>query len=722
MPIFAFHIEEWVDECDFSYFGHDYQYEYGSQDIFACAASNAIKAKFRFPSKDPEENSVIDQRSDVQKVNDILRVWSQILTPGEQKVWDEIAERNLSHDISLNGIRTPKTFIDQEIKKYRQLSATKQKRLLMALDPAPDTVTPLSTEESETPSCDHAPLSIMPGEFQVDESLMAHYCKLSPPDPACSPHTCTHKSAPAEIEHLLVECHNEVLRIRNYPVPMKLSSICRKNKQLLFKFLFILKTQFSLSPRLKSMYNKLSMSHKINETLSSRALKKICSALQTRKLIQDEWLNKPFEDVQVHFAHQAPVIKICLNSSHQTAIVDTGSTYSLVPFVVWQSLKLNQNTLDSSIQYNINSASHTNKDAVLGRIDLQISIFNYEGVEQSVTQTCLILRPQLDLHVVLLGNDFLKANSVIISYSKIDPHPIILINNEKIPLLTDQFTPHSHLVSSFLSIPATKGRKAATFTTPNFTEQTSILNSQCPIITGKTNHSVVSNFSDQTSSMSSDCPTPGQLFHLDPDTNIQNITSFLQECKLAKYKHSNLQEEINSYSMQPLSLDDMIQANFEKKSIIPEVGPKDPTPDISHLSPEIQGRLKIIFAKHQKLFSRSKHHLGRFTGFEATANIDKNSPINCRQGARNKVLPPSCKQDLQKYKTSGLFELSTGLADDYCANITLVLRNQIKEQRDNTKAGKYVMRQENKKKLSPSKVETKQLDLVLLTLRGHYTE
>ena len=210
--------------------------------------------------------------------------------------------------------------------------------------------------------------------------------------------------------------------------------------------------------------------------------------------------------------------------------------------------------------------------------------------------------------------------------------------------------------------------------------------------------------------MSSDCPTPGQLFHLDPDTNIQNITSFLQECKLAKYKHSNLQEEINSYSMQPLSLDDMIQANFEKKSIIPEVGPKDPTPDTSHLSPEIQGRLKTIFAKHQKLFSRSKHHLGRFTGFEATANIDKKSPINCRQGARNKVLPPSCKQDLQKYKTSGLFELSTGLADDYCANITLVLRNQIKEQRDNTKAGKYVMRQENKKKLSPSKVETKQLD------------
>jgi hypothetical protein len=221
--------------------------------------------------------------------------------------------------------------------------------------------------------------------------------------------------------------------------------------------------------------------------------------------------------------------------------------------------------LDSSVQYNINSASHVNKDAVLGRIYLQISICNYEGVEQSITQNCLILRPSLDLHVVLLGNDFLKANSVNISYSSTDPHPIILINNEKIPLLTDQFTPHSHLVSSFLSIPTTKERKTATLTIPNFPEQTSILDSHCPTMTGKTTNSVISNFSAQNSSMNSDCPTPGQLFHLDPDTNIENITSFLQDCKIAKYKHSNLQEEINSYSMQPLSLDDMIQANFERK-------------------------------------------------------------------------------------------------------------------------------------------------------------
>ena len=39
---------------------------------------------------------------------------------------------------------------------------------------------------------------------------------------------------------------------------------------------------------------------------------------------------------------------------------------------------------------------------------------------------------------------------------------------------------------------------------------------------------------------------------------------------MAKYKHANFQEDIDVYSMQPMSIDDMIQANFEKKGIIPE--------------------------------------------------------------------------------------------------------------------------------------------------------
>ena len=136
---YTFHVENWTNECNFAYFNELYSLNPASdsKNIYACAATSAVKKKFRFPATDPDENEVTDTRSDLEKINDIIRVWSQVLTPAEQSLWNEIAERNLSHDISLSGIRTPKTLIDDEIKKYRHLNANKQKQLLQALSRAP---------------------------------------------------------------------------------------------------------------------------------------------------------------------------------------------------------------------------------------------------------------------------------------------------------------------------------------------------------------------------------------------------------------------------------------------------------------------------------------------------------------------------------------------------------------------------------------------------------
>ena len=80
-------------------------------------------------------------------------------------------------------------------------------------------------------------------------------------------------------------------------------------------------------------------------------------------------------------------------------------------------------------------------------------------------------------------------------------------------------------------------------------------------------------------------------------------------------------------------------------------------------------------------------------------------------------MPSSCKQDLLKYKASGLFDNSTGLADHYCANITLVLRDQVKEQRDNTKAGKYVQKQETKNKGARKKTTGTEHDMSTIEVK-----
>ena len=164
-----------------------------------------------------------------------------------------------------------------------------------------------------------------------------------------------------------------------------------------------------------------------------------------------------------------------------------------------------------------------------------------------------------------------------------------------------------------------------------------------------------------------------------------------------------------SYSAYDPNLDEMLKQDFEKKSIIPDEGVACPKPNISHLSPALQERMNKIINRHDKLFSRSKHHLGKFTGFQAVAEIDTKSKINCKQPARNRTLPKSCKKDLMKYLQSGLFDHSQGGSDSYCSNITLVLRNQVKEQRCETKADKYLLKQQ--KNNSITKVETQPLQI-----------
>jgi hypothetical protein len=189
-----------------------------------------------------------------------------------------------------------------------------------------------------------------------------------------------------------------------------------------------------------------------------------------------------------------------------------------------------------------------------------------------------------------------------------------------------------------------------------------------------------------------------EFFSLDPNTDMVQINAFMQSCKEAKYSYHA--QTISANSVHQENLDDVVASDFEKRSIIPEEGVVRPSPEISHLSKNLQGRIKDIVNRHEGLFSKNKHHLGRFTGFKAVAQMDVNSKINCRQPPRNRVLPPSCKADLLKYKKSGLFEHSTGGSDDYCANLTLVLRNQVKEQRSNTKADKNLHKKKHKKRIT----------------------
>ena len=116
MPSVEFFTEEWENQYDFCYLSPVY-YECESNDISACAVSPAKKAKFCFPTKDPAENLVDDIRSDSEKVTDILRIWSQILTSEEKTIWNDIAERDLTHNILFDKDK------DTKLTKYTHFGA-----------------------------------------------------------------------------------------------------------------------------------------------------------------------------------------------------------------------------------------------------------------------------------------------------------------------------------------------------------------------------------------------------------------------------------------------------------------------------------------------------------------------------------------------------------------------------------------------------------------------
>ena len=130
---YNFLIEAWDNEHDFHYIDNKY-HECKSSDITAYSVLD-IKKKFCFPSKDPSENLIEDKRSDSQKVDDILRIWYQILTPNEKAIWCDIAHRDLSKIISLeSGLRYPRSFIEKDIKAFQNLNKSKKRLVVICRD------------------------------------------------------------------------------------------------------------------------------------------------------------------------------------------------------------------------------------------------------------------------------------------------------------------------------------------------------------------------------------------------------------------------------------------------------------------------------------------------------------------------------------------------------------------------------------------------------------
>jgi hypothetical protein len=83
-------------------------------------ATRLLRQKFKYPAQDPPPNDFQDTRTELQKIQSILRISSQILDQDNLEIWNRVCERSL-HLVRQNnsGIPLLRQDISDQIKTYR---------------------------------------------------------------------------------------------------------------------------------------------------------------------------------------------------------------------------------------------------------------------------------------------------------------------------------------------------------------------------------------------------------------------------------------------------------------------------------------------------------------------------------------------------------------------------------------------------------------------------
>ena len=99
----------------------------------------------------------------------------------------------------------------------------------------------------------------------------------------------------------------------------------------------LLKAHCTLNSRMSSTFKKLLK----NKRLSFRIIKKICFLLSKFRIIDPNWLLKPIRTIEANNVDLGLMINVSINGHTVRCILDTGSTFTLIPFKIFKLLNLN---------------------------------------------------------------------------------------------------------------------------------------------------------------------------------------------------------------------------------------------------------------------------------------------------------------------------------------------------------------------------------------------
>ena len=114
-----------------------------------------------------------------------------------------------------------------------------------------------------------------------------------------------------------------------------------------------------------------------------------------------------------------PKINIQFGQIQFTVVLDTGSSFNIMPYSHFKDLKIPLSNLCKTSKYTIQSATHKESDAVIGSIQLTMRILNQDNTCQFVSCPFLVLREHLSLPTILLGNQFLYQTNTQMTYNDV---------------------------------------------------------------------------------------------------------------------------------------------------------------------------------------------------------------------------------------------------------------------------------------------------------------
>ena len=635
-------------------------------------ATRMLRAKFRYPAKDPAPNAFKDTRTELEKLQSILRTTSQILDKDQLEIWNTVTERNLHLSRQHNsGIPLLKQNITDQIKAYR-LNKEHQDQLIKQVE----TFDKLYVREPKIENAEDASIQ----DPEPETSTMQEPLNMD-----------TTKDV---IEETAFLATNLALP-SPIVISLKLEILWRELDQLGCKqpLVYI----FGLNPKLLFASIHHLMPYLVNKKIFQRILNKwdktpfipnrrfrikIARLLVKYRLVGAHLLTRGAHTITANFSDAEANVSCYIMGIPNVCCADSGAHNSIISDETFHALNLDQNKLDKRQIFNIRTATNTEMDAVQGKITIPLTFQNaHNSLQQTIFQTFLVLRKDHLLTIPLLGTDFLRANQGII---KFNPDFVLTLNGQQIGKLD-------------MNVGRTNTVLGETMPTQPTSTYTAGINPAKYHSLDRVNACYASVSGNYDPSRPNQTATLHEFNNFVGQNRLEKITYQVRKNK--KYKNASL---IDIHRVVTEQYDDEFANILQKHSMIPA---DDNTPDnpelivdLNHLDDATKKQFNTIKNKYPKLYSTHKHQVGRFTGFEAKANIDPR--INCRQKQRGRFLPQSAKDDLNKYFDSGVFQHSTVGVDKYACNITLTRRPQQKEAKYATRADKNLEKQKEKTEAS----------------------